>query len=462
MLFLIAEIPRKVVDCRALIRFRKMAGDGVGCVSRRMCMAKSTKTAGKNKFDWFTKARFGMFVHWGLYAVPAGEWKGRKDYGEWLQFSANIHGEEYEKLAKKFTAAKFDADKWAGLASDAGMKYLVVTTKHHDGFCLFDTRHTDFNIVKASPYGRDPLRDLARACRKNGIMFCVYYSVKDWHHPEYPTSSTWRTKAHPDGFHGFPNPAADYVKYLDYMQAQLRELLTNYGPVGIIWFDWGPIPEGARYMKKAREIERMIHRLQPACLINPRFGGIEGDYGTPEQEIPKGALPKPFEVCMTLNDHWGFNKYDHNWKTAATVVRNLVDVVNKGGNYLLNVGPTEEGVIPAESMKILRQVGKWLKTNGESIYGAVASPIPTRWIEDIKAITVKPGRYYLHVFDWPKDRKLFLHDFTNKRLVTAYLLADRKRKPLAADIYPQSLMLHLPASAPDPIDSVVVVEWKGR
>lgn len=414
-----------------------------------------------DRLAWFRKARFGMFIHWGLFSVPAGEWKGER-HGEWMLFSANIPGREYEGLAKRLNPVKFDADKWVSLAKEAGMKYLVITTKHHEGFCMYDTKQTDYNIVKASPYGRDPIKDLARACRKHGITLCLYYSVKDWHHPEYPVEATWRTKQHPDGFHSFPNPKADYLKYLDYMQAQLRELLTNYGRVGIIWFDWGIMPDGAAYMKKAAEIGRMMRRLQPGCLVNNRFGGIKGDYGTPEQTIPGSVQREVFETCMTLNDSWGYSRQDHNWKDPAVVVHNLVDVVQKGGNYLLNVGPTAEGVIPVESVKILKRVGKWLKGNGESIYGAGTSGFHTKWLEDIGAVTARPGRLYLHVFKWPADRKLFFYDFKKKRLLKAFMLADPKKRPLKVDVHSRSLMIHLPWTAPDPLDSVIVMDWREK
>jgi alpha-L-fucosidase len=412
------------------------------------------------RLQWFVNARFGMFIHWGLYSVPAGAWGARKDAGEWILMECDIPGRTYEGFARRFHAKKFDAEEWARLAKDAGMKYLVLTTKHHDGFCLFDTKLTDYNVVKATPYGRDPVRAVVRACRRQGLVPCLYYSVKDWHHPEYPLEATWRTKRHPNGYHSFPNPKADYLKYLDYLQGQLRELLTNYGRIGILWFDWGIVPEVPAFRTKIREIARMIRRLQPQCLVNNRFDGIDGDYGTPEQTIPGTRQAQPFETCMTLNSHWGYNRHDQNWKSAATVLRNLVDVVQKGGNYLLNVGPTASGEIPAASRRILRRLGRWLKTNSESIYGAGPSELNTRWLRDVGGVTARPGRLYLHVFAWPKDRRLFLYDWKGKELQGAYLLADSRRTLLRTDVYPRSLMIHLPPHAPDPLDSVVVLKWK--
>jgi len=407
---------------------------------------------------WFHEAKFGMFIHWGIYAVPAGEWKGATDYGEWIHQSANIAGEEYEKFATRFNPVQFDAAEWVGLAKDASMRYMVITAKHHDGFCMYDTALTNYNIVKTTPYGRDPMKGLAHECEKAGITFCFYYSVKDWHHPEYPTLYTRRRKLHPDGFHGHPNPGADYTKYQAYMKGQLRELLTNYGPIGIVWFDWsgeGP----AEHPEGAREIVNMIHELQPECLINNRLGGFGADYGTPEQHIPAGRQAAPFEVCMTLNRHWGYNSKDHDWKDVPTVIRSLVDIAGKGGNYLLNVGPTAAGVIPSESADILRGVGKWVRTNGESIYSATPHGPDLRPDSEIGGVTARPGCYYLHMFKRPTDGRVFLIDF-KKRFKRSYFLADKAQTPLAADVYRRSLLVYLPEAMPDPVDSVVVVEYE--
>jgi alpha-L-fucosidase len=434
----------------------------VSCAGRKTgeeAQTKQREVPGRDRLQWFREARFGMFIHWGLYAVPAGEWNGKTDYGEWIQFSANIPGPEYVKLAAKFNPVKFNAREWVTAAKDAGMKYLVITAKHHEGFAMYDSKLTDYDIVDATPYKRDPMKELAAECARQGVRFCFYYSVKDWRHPEYPTLYTRRTKDHPDGFHGFPKADADFMKYLDYMQGQLRELMTNYGPIGTLFFDWyGDAFEDERERKRGQEIVDMIHKLQPDILINNRLAGIGADYGTPEQEIPGGREAKPFEVCMTLNRHWGYNKNDHDWKDARTIVFNLCDIASKGGNYLLNVGPTAEGEFPAESVRILREVGRWLKVNGEAVYGANPGP-SMRWEEDIDMMTTRPGTYYLHVFKWPKDRKLFYFDFRH-RLKKAYLLADASRTALPVDTYRRSLMIHLPKDAPDPINSVVAIEYE--
>lgn len=399
---------------------------------------------------WFNEAKFGMFIHWGLYAIPAR--------GEWVQYSENIPGPEYQKYAAQFNPAKFNAREWVALAKAAGQKYLVITAKHHDGFCMWDTKLTDYNIVKATPFGRDPLKELAQECSRQGIKLGIYYSVKDWHHPEYPTLYTRRTKEHPDGFHGFPNPKADYMKYLDYMQGQLKELMTNYGPVYELFFDWmGPDAYGNEAEKRrGQEIVDMVHQLQPNCAINDRLAGIGADYVTHEQQIPGGGEGAAFEVNMTLGSSWGYTR-NETFKDSATIIRNLCDVAGKGGNYLLNVGPSELGVISGEEHRILGEVGRWLNVNGEAVYGTRGGQ-DMRWEQDIKMVTTRPGKEYLHVVSWPADQKIFYFRFPH-RLKKAYLLADPSRTALKVDGYRRSLMIHLPPKAPDPVNSIIVLDY---
>ncbi len=424
--------------------------------------SKDEPVIDSNKMEWFHEAKFGLFVHWGLYASLAGEWNGKTDYGEWIQYSANIPGIEYEKFAKNFNPVKFEAKEWVAMAKQAGMKYIVITTKHHEGFCMFDSKLTNYDIVDATPYKKDPMKALAEECKKQGITLCLYYSVKDWHHPEYPVNYTYFSKQQPEGFHGFPNPAADYQKYFTYLQGQVKEILTNYGPIGIIWFDW----PGSAFNKdeilnrqRAQSLVDSIHKWQPLCLINNRLGGIGADYGTPEQEIPGGKQNTAFEVCMTLNKHWGYNKNDNNWKSAEEVIYNLCDIASKGGNYLLNVGPTAEGIIPEGSQEILKEVGEWLSVNGEAIYGTSSGGPSVRWNSDIKMITTKPGTYYLHLFNWADDKKIYLNDF-EKKFEKAYLLADFEKNPLKTDIHSHGIMIHLPDEPYDSINNVVVVNFE--
>jgi len=407
--------------------------------------------------EWFRHDKFGLFVHWGIYSVPAGEWKDRKDHAEWIMLTGNIPSTEYEKFATGFNPVKFDAQAWVQLAKEAGMKYLVITSKHHDGFCMYDSKLTDYDIMQATPFGRDPMKELAAACTQAGLKFCFYYSVVDWHHREFPAQYSQRGRDSQGGFHGDPNPNADLSKYVAYMEDQVRELLSSYGPIGIMWFDGGGSFRGQPMAEliHAQEIIDMIHKLQPMCLVNNRLG-LPADYGTPEQRIPGQASKDLFEVCMTLNRHWGYNKNDQDWKSPETILRNLADIAGKGGNYLLNVGPTAEGTIPEGSVRTLREVGKWMKVNGESIYGTTASPFAKMpW----GRCTAKSGKLYLHVFDWPSDGKLVVPGLQNQ-ITKAYLLAARD-KPCTVTPGNGQVTVAVPQEMPDKIDTVVVLEIQG-
>jgi len=419
------------------------------------------------RMDWWRQARFGMFIHWGIYSVPAGEWKGQRapGAGEWIMQQAKIPVSEYEELAKQFNPVKFDADKWVRMAKDAGMKYIVITSKHHDGFCMWDSKVTDYDIADATPFKKDVLKELARACKKQGIRLCFYHSIMDWHHPDaqapfYPNYN--------DGTRSNPN----FPRYVEnYLKPQVKELVTNYGPLGVLWFDGEWIKDWTE--PQGKDMYNYVRSLQPDIIVNNRVGkgrkGMEGlskseeyagDFGTPEQQIPPTGLPGvDWETCMTMNDTWGYSSYDQNWKSAQDLIRKLADITSKGGNFLLNVGPTSEGLIPQASVERLAAMGQWMKVNSESIYGTTASPLGSfPW----GRCTAKPGRLYLHVFDWPKDGRLEV-PWLRSEVKKAYLLADKRCHALPVDrLGKDRLAISVPEKAPDAINTVVVLEIRGK
>ncbi len=290
---------------------------------------------------WWRDAKFGLFIHWGVYSVPAGVYRGRQigNAGEWIMFSAKVPCAEYQAFAKRFNPIKFNADEWARLAKEAGVKYIVITAKHHDGFAMFASKASDWNIVKATPFGRDPLQELATACRKYGIRLGFYYSqAQDWNNPGGAAA----------GGHWDPAQNGDMTEYIRRVAVpQVREILSNYGQISVLWWDY-PVD----MTRERAEMLLPLLRLQPGIITNDRLGGgVRGDTETPEQAIPAvGIKGRDWETCMTMNDTWGYKSDDNNWKSSETLVRNLIDIVSKGGNYLLNVGPTSEGLIPEASV----------------------------------------------------------------------------------------------------------------
>ena len=430
--------------------------------------APETTAERDQRMKWWREARFGMFIHWGLYAVPAGEYKGKRSerIGEWIMEWANIPRADYEKFASQFNPVKFNAREWVRIAKGAGMKYIVITSKHHDGFALYNSRVSDYDVVDATPYHRDLIKALAAETKKQGLKFCFYYSILDWHHPSQyvdapgkdPTAGNRTTKMRPGG----------KEQYVTYMKSQLRELITTYDPA-VLWFDgewqdWWTEEDG-------QDLYRFVRALKPNIIINNRVGKgrqgmagmnktdreYSGDFGTPEQRIPTNGLPGvDWESCMTMNTTWGYKFYDDKWKTTETLVRNLIDVASKGGNYLLNVGPMSNGEIPQPSVERLAGVGKWMKVNGEAIYGTTASPFATQLA--FGRATSKPGKVYLHVFDWPADGKLQIPAL-GKTVSSAYLLASPKSHLKFAEDS-TGLTIQLPGKSLDPIATVIVLESK--
>ena len=376
--------------------------------------ANETKQQRDARMKWWRQARFGMFIHWGVYSVPAGTYKDKRigGIGEWIMNRGKIPVAEYKKFAKQFNPVKYDPDAWVRLAKTAGMKYLVITSKHHDGFALFDSKVTDSDIVDATPYGKDLLKPLARACRKHGIKLGFYYSqAQDWCHPGGAAS----------GGHWDPAQDGDMDEYIRTIATpQVKEILTNYGDLAVLWWDT------PRDMTKNRaDMLQPLIRLQPGILTNNRLGGkYPGDFTTPEQRIPATGLDYDWETCMTMNDTWGYKSYDHNWKSSEMLIKNLIDIASKGGNYLLNVGPTSLGEIPQPSIERLKEIGRWMRVNSEAIHATTASPFSKlTWGRCTKKVRDKAVTLYLHVFDWPNDGKLLLPGLRS-RVLHASMLAD--------------------------------------
>jgi alpha-L-fucosidase len=418
-----------------------------GCLSQGMAQTTKPSAAESKKMEWWKDAKFGMFIHWGVYSVPAGMYKNErvKGIGEWIMNTAKIPVAEYKPYAKQFNPDKYDPEAWVKMAKDAGMKYIVITSKHHDGFAMFDSKVTDWDIKDASPYGKDLLKPLVEACHKAGLKIGFYYSqAQDWTHPGGAASGGSWDEAQ----------KGDFDAYLDKIAIpQVKEILSNYGEPDIIWWDTPQNMTPAR----AAKFDALV-KQHPNLITNNRLGGgYDGDTETPEQFVPATGFPgRNWESCMTINDTWGYKSYDENWKSTKTMVRDLTDVVSKGGNMLLNVGPTSRGEIPQPSIERLAEVGKWIKVNKEAIYGTTASPFPyLSW----GRATRKGQKLYLHVFDNPVNGELRL-PMLNK-ISRAYLLAN-PGKALKVTKLTDKSQIALPKQLPDSLNTVVVVEFTGE
>ncbi|MBN1889072.1 MAG: alpha-L-fucosidase [Thermoflexales bacterium] len=416
------------------------------------------------RIRWFLEARFGMFIHWGLYAIPAR--------GEWVRSIEKIGNEAYQRYFEEFNPTRYDPKAWAGLAKQAGMKYAVMTAKHHDGFCLFDSQLTDYKATNTRA-GRDLVGEYVRAFREAGLKVGLYYSLLDWHHAHYP--------AYGDPFHpmredeAYKDQPRDFSVYLDYLHGQVRELLTNYGQIDIMWFDFS-YERLTGEAWRASELVREARARQPHILIDNRLGAsgtsnltpqaaaYAGDFACPEQIIPPEGLvdehgqPVPWEACLTLNNHWGYCAADRDYKSPAQVIRALVECVSKNGNMLLNVGPDARGEIPAECQRILVEVGEWMRHNGDSVYGCGRAAWPK---PDWGRYTQRGQSLYAHVY----ERGIGPSNFRGLagKLKKARWLADGSElnlgRPWMAGDYNQDTFIEFPTSRlPDEVDTVVELE----
>ena len=432
-----------------------------------------SREAYDRRMSWYTEARFGMFIHWGLYAIPAR--------GEWVRSTEQIPKEAYDPYMHEFNPRHCDMGAWMDAAKSAGMKYVVMTAKHHDGFCLFDSAYTDFKSTN-SPAGRDFVREYLEAARSRGLRAGLYFSLLDWHHPDYPHYGDLH---HPMRNNpAYRNENRDFSRYLDYLHNQVREICTNYGKLDLLWFDfsYGSL-RGEAW--RGTELINMVRTLQPDVIINNRlevsgegFGSLaecsptpyHGDFVSPEQIIPPNGLfdaaghPLIWESCITMNNHWGYCSTDHYYKPAPMLIKKLVECVSKGGNLLLNVGPDAQGRIPDESLKILRDIGAWMERNGDSIYGCGPSGLEK---PDFGYVTRSGNTLYYHIFDNPIGF-VPLTGVRHEEVHAIRRLADGSEVPIDRDWicnnYPDIVFASLGPDPvlPDPVDTVLEVHLRSK
>jgi len=421
------------------------------------------------RMQWFREAKLGMFIHWGLYSQPAGEWRGQTVTGgaEWIQKYLDIPSSQYSKLAGTWTPTNYDARGWVRLMKAAGVKYVCVTTKHHDGFCLWPTKQNEDWNVRVTPGGQDLIKPLADACRAEDLTFCIYHSVLDWHHADWPGRPA---------FNDYAKGTPDKERFRDYLYGQLKELFSNYGPIGMVWFD-GTWDRKVWTSEDGKALEDYTRSLLPSVIINNRSGYLPpqhkldfkaantygytfaGDYISPEGEVPPTGLPGiDWETCQTMQlpNNWGYNRLV-GFRSFKDLLQQLADVTSKGGNLLLNIGPNADGQILPQARRCLEMFADWMAVNGESIHGTTASPFERLPFDG--RCTQRPGKLYLHVFSWPHDGKLVVP--VKNKISQASLLADAAHMPLPFKQTNRGGEITLPAGAPDPVDSVVIVEIEG-
>jgi len=455
-----------------------------------------TKEARDARMAWWREARFGIFVHWGLYSGLAGNWDGKPVAGDsaGIQMTMKADTDDYAKAAiPLFEPKPGFAREWARLAKAAGCRYLVFTTKHHEGFALHDSKVSDFDA--GSILQRDLVKEIVAACHDEGLRVGFYHSLIDWHHDQYEYARS-ELLHHPLKGKAYPNGQRNHAKYVDYLHAEVNELVSNYGKVDVLWWDYSAPDFQGQAAWRAFDLMKLVREKQPKIIINNRFFRSEeagwnvmtgasgstldtryGDFITPEQHIPaSGMAGVDWETCMTMNGTWGYTAHNNEWKSSETLIRKLVDIASKGGNLLLNVGPKGDGSIPLESVERMEEIGRWMKVNGEAIYGTSATVFGAELGKPVKGktgdgdeamlssaydwrCTTKPGKIYLHLFKWPADGKFEVPGLQSK-VTKVYLLADRKE--LKVEQTAGGVSLALPAEATDRIASVICLEITER
>jgi len=421
------------------------------------------------RIQWWREAKFGMFIHWGVYSTAGGEWKGKKvnGYAEHLMRKERIVRKEYLELAHQFNPVKFDAEEWVRNAKNAGMKYMIITSKHHDGFAMYPSGVSDFNIQRQTPFQRDPMADLSAACKKYGIKFGFYYShAFDWEHPDAP-GNDWEYK-NPGGdsslyggrdwYDLHPDLLIKAQKYVDQKAIlQIRELINKYHP-DILWFDTPqklPLSENIRILKAIREIDdHVVVNGRLVRFADSNFGDYKNTADRPAEFYPVAG---DWEAIPTTNESYGYHKFDSSHKPVSHFIRLIASSASHGGNLLMNIGPKGDGTFDAKDVTILQGIGKWMQKNGESIYGTTAGPLPYHsW----GVSTVRKNKLYLHVFDWPTDGKLYVSGFA--KISNGYLLADPSKKIKIQQTISRDNILLIPKQAPDTVNTVVVLDWEGQ
>ncbi|WP_162024907.1 MULTISPECIES: alpha-L-fucosidase [unclassified Lentimonas] len=414
-------------------------------------MIPETEEQFEERMQWFTDAQFGLFIHYGVYSSLGGEWKGKpiQKYAEWIQRWGAIKTDEYIPLAANFRPDKLDADLWVKTAKEAGMTYMVITTKHHEGFCLWDSELTDYDLGDTNDFDRDILGELKTACEKYGLKFGTYYSILDWHHPTQRIEQA-----------GFQSPMSDKPAYVAYMKGQLKELIDRYDPA-IMWFDadwvrWWTEEDGT-------DLYNYLRELSPKMIINNRFskrGHSAKDFGTPENSTPSGALDQIWEACWTVNRSWGYKKSDTSWKSTEELIQKQIDINSKGGNLLLNVGPYGDGSWPETSTKLLLEMGEWNQAHAEAVYGTeYLEAVAQKWgkLAQSKASDAESGEIFAYVFDWPEDGIIQIRGLTAANVEASTY----DGKPLPVKIGAEDLELDISSATAQPYATVFRLKYSG-